>query len=357
MNESQDSEGQHSTDDRFARYARQIQYKGFGAAGQERLSRSVAVIVGCGALGSVQATTLARAGVGSLRLIDRDFLELNNLQRQVLYDEKDVESGIPKAIAAKNKLAQINSSIEIQSHVSDLNFGNIGRLLDGATVVLDGTDNFETRFLINDYCVRQQIPWVYGGCLGCDGQSMTIVPGDTACLHCLMLEGPPAVGTTQSCDSAGILSPAINVIASIQSLEAMKIMAGKPDLIRRTLLSISLWDNRIREMNIEKLREQVDCPVCKQQSFRWLDGEHGQATSVLCGRNSVQIRLAGGASGFSFDGLKQKVADRLTRQNQFLIQFAADELQLTVFKDGRVIVQGTEDIALAKSMYARWIGN
>lgn len=340
----------------FQRYARQIRFAPFGQESQEALARSTAVIVGCGALGSVQASTLVRAGVGRVRLIDRDFVELNNLQRQVLYDENDVESGMPKAIAAKNKLTQVNSSIEIESIVEDLNFANIAERCGDADVILDGTDNFETRFLVNDFSVNKKIPWVYGGCIGSDGQSMTIVPDETPCLHCLMNEGPPAAGSTATCDTAGILAPIINVIASIQCQEAIKILAGKLDRINRKLLSVGLWDNSIRQLDISNLRQDIECPVCDRSEFKWLDGVKGSRSAVLCGRNAVQLS-PDDKRQVCFNELESKLAPiGPIKRNQFLLQVSDQDYSMTVFQDGRVIVNGTEDIAKAKSLFAQWIG-
>ena len=224
MNNSQDPTD--PVEPSLQRYKRQIRYAPLGVQGQRKITAANVVIIGCGALGSVQASTLVRAGIGKVRIIDRDFLELANLQRQVLFTEQDVEDQIPKAIAAKRHLELANSDITIEAVVEDLNYSNIKQHCEDATVILDGTDNFETRFLINDFSIANNIPWIYGGCIGCDGQTMTILPGDTPCLHCLMQQGPPPPGTTATCDTAGILAPIINVIASIQCNEALKIMSG-----------------------------------------------------------------------------------------------------------------------------------
>ena len=232
---------------------------------------------------------MARAGVGFLRIVDRDFLEKSNLQRQVLYDEADVENGLPKAIAAANKLRGINSEIEVEPLVADVDASNIESLCNDIDVILDGSDNFEIRFLINDVAVKHSIPWVYGGCLGADGQTMTILPGQSACLNCLMLDGPPPPGTTPTCDSFGVLSPIINVVASIQSSEAIKILSGNIKAVSRKLNVFALWDNDVRQLDISKLRDQVDCPTCKQRIFEWLSGDRGSHSAVLCGRNAVQL--------------------------------------------------------------------
>ncbi len=338
------------------RYVRQMRYPPIGQDGQERLAASRALVCGCGALGSVLANTLARAGVGHLRIVDRDFLETNNLQRQVLYDEEDVAAGIPKAIAAEAKLRKINSQIEIEAIVADVDHTNIARLANGCDIILDGTDNFETRFLLNDAAVKFGVPWVYGGCIGDDGQTMTIVPGQTPCLHCLMLDGPPPPGTTPTCDSAGILAPIINVIASLQANEALKILSGNSERISRELTVFELWDNRIRQLKLDSL-QSVDCPTCKRGEFPWLEGRQGSHTAVLCGRNAVQLSFPERQS-ISLESLAQKLdgVGRVTR-NRYLLRLAIDDFLITVFPDGRAIIGGTDDIAEAKTAYAKYIGS
>ena len=340
-----------------SRYARQVRFPPLGAKGQQELLKSRALIVGCGALGSVIANTLARAGVGRLRIVDRDFLEKSNLQRQVLYDESDVERGLPKAIAAAEKLRKINSEIEIEPIVADADASNLESLCNGVDVIVDGSDNFEIRFLLNDASVKLSIPWIYGGCLGADGQTMTILPGETACLNCLMLDGPPPPGTTPTCDSFGILAPIINVIASIQSNEAIKILSGNRDAVSRKLFAFSMWENDVRQMDVSKLRDQVDCPTCKHQQFDWLSGQRGSHSAVLCGRNAVQL---------SFPDRPKVILDELedrlkvmgrVESNPFLLRFYTDGFVLTVFPDGRAIVSGTEDISVARKLYAQYLGN
>ena len=340
-----------------SRYARQIRFPPIGEAGQTRLQDSRALIVGCGALGSVIANTLTRAGVGFLRIVDRDFLEKSNLQRQVLYDEADVESGLPKAIAAANRLRQINSEIQIEPVVADVDASNIESLCNDVDVILDGSDNFEIRFLINDVSVKHGIPWVYGGCLGADGQTMTILPDESACLNCLMLDGPPPPGTTPTCDSFGILSPIINVIASIQSSEAIKILSGNLNSVSRKLNVFALWDNDIRQLNVANLRDQVDCPTCKQNQFEWLSGNRGSHSAVLCGRNAVQLSFPD-RQDVSLQELKSRL-ESLGRVecNQFLLRFHIEEFVLTVFPDGRAIVSGTEEVSVARKLYAQYLGS
>ncbi len=337
------------------RYVRQVRYPRLGEAGQCRLLQSTALICGCGALGSVLANTLARAGVGRLRLVDRDFLETNNLQRQVLYTEEDVASGLPKAIAAKNHLQRINSQIAIEAVVADVDSSNIAALAKDADILLDGTDNFETRFLLNDAALKFNVPWVYGGCLGAEGQTMTILPGETACLRCLMPEAPPP-GSTPTCDAAGILGTIINVIASIEANEAIKILSGHREAVSRTLTIFELWDNRFRQVKLDSLRETGNCPACHRREFPWLEGVRGSHTAVLCGRNAVQLSFAD-RQEVSLEHLEEKLTGLgMVRRNRYLLRFEAAPYQLTVFPDGRAIIGGTEDIAEAKSVYARYIG-
>ena len=281
-------------EDALNRYVRQIRFPGIGESGQKKLLESRVIICGCGALGSVIANTLARAGVGFIRIVDRDFLELNNLQRQVLYDESDVASGLPKAIAAANRLRSINSQIDIEPIVTDVNFTNVEELCSDVDLILDGTDNFEIRFLLNDVSQKLMIPWVYGGCIGADGQTMTIIPGQSPCLACLMSDGPPPPGTTPTCDSAGILSPIINIIASLESNEAIKILSGNTNHVSKVLSVFEIWDNRMRQLNLESLLgAERRCKVCVEKNFEWLSGKRGSQSAVLCGRNSVQLSFPG----------------------------------------------------------------
>jgi adenylyltransferase/sulfurtransferase len=337
------------------RYIRQVRYPGLGADGQRRLLDSRALVCGCGALGSVLANTLARSGVGHLRIVDRDFLELNNLQRQVLYDEEDVAAGLPKAVAAQAKLRKINSQIEIEAIVADVDHTTIGRWLEGVDVIVDGTDNFETRFLLNDAAVRFGIPWVYGGCVGAEGQTMTILPGDTPCLRCLLQDAPPP-GSTATCDSAGILAPIVNVIASLQACEAIKILSGHREAVSRSLQVFELWDNRVRQVNLDSLRESANCPTCRQGDFPWLEGRRGSHTVVLCGRNSVQLSYPD-RHAVSLDALARQLegVGRVTR-NRFLLRLEVDKFQITVFPDGRAIIAGTDDVTEARTIHARYIG-
>ncbi len=339
----------------LARYIRQMRYPPFGEEGQKKLAESRVLICGCGALGSVLADTLVRAGVGHVRLVDRDFLETSNLQRQVLFDEDDVARQLPKAIAAADKLRRINSEVEIEPIVADVDHTNLAELADGADMIVDGTDNFQTRFLLNDFSVKHGVPWVYGGCLGAEGQTMTILPGETACLRCLMQDCPPP-GTTPTCDTAGILAPIVSVIASIEAMEAIKVLSGNRDAVSRGLAVLDMWGNHLRHVDLGALREQVDCPTCRHGEFPWLDGKEGSHTAVLCGRNAVQLTHVG--QTVNLDDLDQRLqgVGEIAR-NPFLLRLRVDDYEITVFPDGRAIVGGTDDIPTARTIYAKYVGN
>lgn len=344
-----------NTPQNLDRYVRQMRYTPLGEAGQQKIASGRALICGCGALGSVLANTLTRAGVGLLRIVDRDFLELNNLQRQVLYDEADVAAGLPKAIAAAEKLRKINSQIEIEPVVADVDHTNVLSLAEGMDVLIDGTDNFETRLLLNEASDKLGIPWVYGGCIGAEGQSMTILPGETPCLRSIMSEPPPP-GTSPTCDTAGILGGIVNVVASIQATEALKILSGNRQAVSRTLTVIDLWENRVRQIQLESLSPGEEGSISQRENYPWLSGERGSHTAILCGRNSVQLGSTG--EGVSLEALATKLAGvgEVTR-NPFLLRLAVDDYLITVFSDGRTIVGGTDDIAEARSVHARYIGS
>lgn len=343
-------------DNPLTRYARQMRYAPIGEQGQQRLLAARVLICGCGALGSVLMNTLARAGVGKLRIVDRDFLEISNLQRQVLYDEQDVAAGIPKAIAAADRLRKINSQIEIEPLVADVDHTNIRSLIDGIDLILDGTDNFETRYLLNDAAIRFGIPWVYGGCIGANGQTMTILPGQTPCFRCLHPEPPPP-GLTETCDSAGILAPIINLIASVQACEAIKILSGNANAVSRQLQIFELWDNRTRQIGLDALLRAGNCPTCHQREFVWLDGRLGSHTAILCGRNAVQLSYPD-RPALNLANLEQRLAGvGKVDRNRYLLRLSVGDFTITVFPDGRAIVMGTEDVAEAKSIYARYVGN
>ncbi len=334
------------------RYIRQTIFAPLGKAGQERLLSARVAIIGCGANGSVMANTLARAGVGSLVIVDRDFVELHNLQRQMLFDEDDVARGTPKAIAAAQKLRRVNSTIRIEGLVSDVNAENIEDLIAGATLVMDGTDNFETRFLINDACVKHRVPWVYAGAVASYGMTLTIVPRETACLRCVFPR-EPAPGSMPTCDTAGVLAPIVNVLASIASMEAIKYLAGAGTR-NAGIINVDLWDNSFDQFAIARREE---CPTCGKNQYDYLSGaRHGARTALLCGRNAVQIN-----PGHGHALNLQTLAERLrgtgkVSVNEYLLRLELDANEITVFPDGRAIIKGTDDATAARSLYAKYVG-
>lgn len=343
-------------DDSLARYDRQMRFFPLGREGQRRLRQSSCLLIGCGALGSVQADILTRAGVGTIRIVDRDFVDPSNLQRQVLFDEQDVAAGIPKAVAAAHHLRRINSQVTVEPIVDDVYHANIRGFCAGVDLILDGTDNFETRFLVNDTAVALGIPWVYGGCLGAEGQSMTIIPGETPCLQCLMPDGPPPPGATATCDTAGILGSIIHVIAAIQACEAIKILAGRSAAINRKLIVVDAWQNTMRQLDLTGLTEQSSCPCCRDRQFAYSSGEKASRSVVLCGRNSVQISPLQPLA-LPLDQLEARLRSLgRVQRNEFLLRFFGDDFSITVFSNGRAIVTGTADMGRAKSLYAQFIG-
>jgi len=336
-----------------SRYSRQVLFEGIGREGQAKLIASRVALVGCGALGTVQASLLVRAGVGLLRIIDRDFVEESNLQRQILFDEKDVASLLPKAIAAERHLRPVNSLVRIEAAVEDLNASTIVRLLDGFDLIVDATDNFDARFLLNDYAVKNGIPWVYGACVGAYGLTFPVLPGDTPCLRCVFESAPPP-GMSPSCDTAGVIGPIVGTIASLQSAEALKILTGRLDRVSRRMTVIDLWDNRHDVIDLPP--REPDCPCCGRGEFPYLDGSLGADTTSLCGRNSVQIRRRDGGR-LDLEEIARRLAPLGTLEtNRFLVRARVDAHVLTVFADGRAIVSGTTDPAVAKSLYARYVG-
>ena len=339
------------------RYSRQILFSEIGKDGQRKIMGSRVLLCGCGALGTVLAETMTRAGVGSLRVVDRDFVEFSNLQRQVLFDEQDVANRLPKSIAAAEKLTRINTDVHIEPIVADINHANIRELTSGVDLILDGTDNFEIRFLINDVSLETGIPWIYGGCIGSHGQTMTVFPGESACLRCL-IESPPEPGMAETCDTAGIIAPAVNVIASLQCVDALKILSGQRDAVARRLTIVDVWDGSHRQMNVADLRERSNCPACRQGKREWLSGAQGSQTTILCGRNAVQVSPASGVT-ISLDDLAAKLSTvGETSVNPFLLRLTLSnpDYEVTIFRDGRAIIKGTDDITLAKTLYARYIG-
>jgi adenylyltransferase/sulfurtransferase len=343
-------------DESLERYSRQMRFAGIGEEGQRRLLHSRVTLCGCGALGTVLANALVRAGVGHLRLVDRDFIETNNLQRQVLFDEHDVAENLPKAEAAARKLAAINSSVPVEPVVTDIDRTNILELVADADLILDGTDNFEIRYLINDTAVKLSKPWIYGGCIGSHGQTMTILPGETPCLRCVF-EAAPAPGEAGTCETAGVLSPIVNIVASFQAAEAFKILTGRRDQISRDLIYIDVWENIQRRIKIAPLRDKVDCPCCRHRRFDWLEGDQGSHTTSLCGRNAVQVAQRR-ATRLNFEDLVRHLEPLgQVSYNRFLLKFDCDGCQFTVFPDGRAIIKGTSDVDRARTLYAKYIGN
>jgi molybdopterin-synthase adenylyltransferase len=332
------------------RYARQIRFQGLGDEGQSALSAARVSVVGCGALGGLQAEALARAGVGSITVIDRDFVEISNLQRQFLFTEEDAANAMPKAVAAERRLRQINSTIGIRGIVADLDSACIFDLLDGTDLILDATDNFETRFLINDFSVSRNIPWIYGAAVGSYGLMMPVLPGETACLRCVYPEPPPGIQPT--CETAGVLGSITMLIASLQTGEAIKILSGHPELVRRSIVRVDAWSGGIREVAAPD--REPDCPACGKKEFSWLDGTK-RAPVSLCGRNAVQIHerhrpVNLTALGQRLDGLGRVLA------NDFALRFFLYPYEMTVFPDGRAIIKGTTDLGVARSLYSQYIG-
>src|SRR5947208_9814208 len=339
------------------RYSRQMRFPGMGEAGQRRWLNSHVTLCGCGALGTVLVNALVRGGVGHVRLIDRDFIETNNLQRQVLFDEHDVAENIPKAEAAARKLSAINSSVHVEPVVTDIDHTNILELVNDADLILDGTDNFEIRYLINDVAVKLGKPWIYGGCIGSHGQTMTIVPGQTPCLRCVF-EAAPAPGEAGTCETAGVLAPIVSIIASFQVAECLKILTGQLETINRELVYIDVWENITRRIKIAPLLGKVDCPCCQRKKFEWLEGEQGSQTTSLCGRNAVQVAHRVAAK-LNFEEMAShlRLMGGEVSFNRFLLKFTAEGHEFTVFPDGRAIIKGTSDLDKARVLYAKYIGH
>jgi molybdopterin/thiamine biosynthesis adenylyltransferase len=335
------------------RYARQTLFTGIGAAGQERLSKARVLIVGCGALGSVLANNLARAGVGHLRIVDRDYVEGNNLQRQVLYEEDDVRQGMPKAIAAAERLRRINSLVTVEPHTTDVTAENIEELLEGVDVILDGTDNFETRYLLNDACLKANIPWIYSGVIAAYGVTLTVLPHDTACLRCIFPDRP-LPGTTPTCDTVGVLNGIVGVISGMASTEALKLLVGSDKLVRG-MTWIDLWENTFERIELPRMD---DCPACGQGDYEYLDAPLDESGTSLCGRNAVQVRPPRGTkSALNLAELAARLdAVGEVTANDFLLRLKVDGYDVTVFPDARAIIKGTDDPAVARTIYARYLG-
>ncbi len=333
------------------RYSRQVLFHGIGEGGQQRLRDARVAIVGCGATGSMLSGLLARAGVGALRIIDRDYVEPSNLQRQSLFDESDAAESLPKAVAAERKIAAFNSDIAVEPMVADLAPANIEELLRGAQLVLDGTDNFETRYLVNDYAVREGVPWIYAAAVGSYGVTMNILPGESACLACVFPESPR--GSFETCDTAGILNSAVATVAAISATEALKLLVGARLAMRGTLLSFDLWRNERSEISVRHAR--AGCRACGERDFVHLAGK-GRPHITLCGRNSVQIHER--QRPIDFDEITRRLEPHgAVRHNEFVLKFWREPYEMTLFPDGRAIIKGTTDTAVARSLYARFVGS
>ncbi|MFK7695450.1 ThiF family adenylyltransferase [Paenibacillus sp. HJGM_3] len=334
----------------FERYSRQMLFAPIGADGQSKLSAASVLIVGMGALGTVLANHMVRAGVGHVRFVDRDYVEASNLQRQMLYDEDDVRGSLPKAIAAERKLARINSLVKLEPVVADVTTANIMTLMDGVDLVLDGTDNFHTRFLLNDACFKLGIPFVYGGAVGSRGMSASFVPGVTPCLRCLI---QPGDGTAETCDRVGVLSPVVDISASFQAVEALKLLVGAGSARRTSLVTFDVWHNYHYEMKIGT--PNPECPTCGTHEYPSLHANEAEEVGSLCGRETVQFRLA---ARFDLAEWEDRLSGAVTvERNPFLLKAHLPEGErIVLFPDGRALVQGTEDPVRAKTLYARYIG-
>jgi adenylyltransferase/sulfurtransferase len=336
------------------RYSRQVLFDGIGVEGQSRLLSSRVLIVGCGALGSAQAEALARAGVGRLRIADRDFVESSNLQRQTMFTEFDASERLPKAIACAQHVREINSEVTVDAEIVDVNHSNIERLISGCDLVLDGTDNFSTRYLINDACVKHNVKWIYGAAVGSYGVTMTIQPYQGPCLRCIFPEAPPAA-SAPTCDTTGVIMPIISVVAAVQVTEALKLLTGHPETLHKSLMQFDVWCNEWRRIGIGE--RAPDCLSCGLGRFESLEAEDREFAAVLCGRQAVQVSPAFPVQvDLLALGQRLKSAGEV-KGNDYLVRFRTGDYELTVFQDARSIIRGTDDIATARSLYAKYVGN
>ncbi|MSR74166.1 MAG: thiazole biosynthesis adenylyltransferase ThiF [Planctomycetes bacterium] len=339
------------------RYTRQIRFPRVGIAGQSKLLAARVVLVGCGALGAGLAEILVRSGVGHLRLVDRDIVDATNLGRQATYTQRDADMGLPKAAALAEHLRSFNPEVEIEPHVADFEAATAPALLDGCQLVLDGTDNLEARYLINDLCVRAGIPWIYGACVGASGMTAVVLPGETPCLRCLFPD-PPPLGTLETCESAGIIAPVAALIASLQAGEALKLLCGDTAALRRTLLQVEMWPWRLVELGGAKPTPRADCPACGQRKFEFAEGARAAKAAVLCGRNSVQLRRGNVAGSVDLNALARRLEQHFTvTHNGWVLRVCAEGLDLTLFDDGRALVSGTGDPAVARGVFDRVVGS
>lgn len=336
------------------RYSRQILFERIGEEGQRKLLAAQVLIVGCGALGTAHAEALCRAGVGRLRIVDRDFVEPSNLQRQTMFTESDAEKRLPKAIAAANHLRQINSDIEIEPHVIDVNYSNVEQLIDNCDLVLDGTDNFATRYLINDACVKHETNWIYGAAVGSYGVTITIRPQQTACLRCVFEEAPPAA-SAPTCDTAGVIMPIINIVSAVQVAEALKLLTGQLNDLHGSLMQFDVWRNEWRKIGLGA--PHPDCQTCGLGQYETLESTSAETAAVLCGRDAIQISPSQPTT-VNFRSLAERLRPAGdVKFNEYLLRFKTGPFELTVFQDARSIVRGTDEIATARSLYAKYIGN
>jgi adenylyltransferase/sulfurtransferase len=335
------------------RYSRQVLFPGIGEAGQARLAGARALLVGCGALGTVIANVLVRAGVGRLTIVDRDYVERSNLQRQVLFDEDDLASDLPKAIAAAAKLRRINPDVAVEPVVADLNATNVETLLTGADVALDGTDNFEARYLLNDACVKHGVPWVYAAAVGAYGATFPILPGETPCLRCVFAESP-APGTLDTCDTAGVLAPAVGVVANLATAEGLKLLVGARDKLHRALVWLDVWENTYHRLELGP--PNADCPTCQQGRYDSLDAQVGSYTLELCGRNTLQVVVPGRPRVALADLAARLAGAGAVSYNENLLRLRLPDYEITIFPDARALIKGTTDPLLARSLYSRYVG-
>jgi Dinucleotide-utilizing enzymes involved in molybdopterin and thiamine biosynthesis family 2 len=342
-------------DQSLERYSRQILFQHIGKNRQKTLMNSTVAVIGCGALGTVSSSYLVRAGIGQLRIIDRDFIEENNLQRQILFDENDISENIPKAIAAQRKLQKINNKVKVEGIVTDVNYSNIDELTKDVDIIIDGTDNFETRFLINDFCIKNNVPWVYGACIGSRGVVMNIIPSRTPCLRCVF-ETMPQIGSFPTCDTAGVIGPIAGIIASFQVTEAIKILIKDYASVNKNLLEIDVWETKLRQIDISELKDINNCQTCKLNNYEFLDAEVGIMTTFLCGKNAIQVmsRNTGKIDLRQLEHRLGSISD--VSCNDFMLKFKVKDHSFTVFADGRAIINGTADSSTAKSLYSKYLG-
>jgi adenylyltransferase/sulfurtransferase len=338
------------------RYSRQVLFAGIGVDGQRRLAASSVLLVGCGALGSVIAEILVRAGIGRLTIADRDYVDESNLQRQSLFTESDCSEGLPKATAAVRHLSGINRSVNLVERVADVRSANVEELIQGQDIILDGTDNFETRYLLNDASLKWNIPWTYGACVGAYGMCMTIVPRVTPCLRCVLQHVPPP-GSSPTCDTSGIIGPVVHLVAGFETAEALKLLTGRLDRINRKLTTVDLWENRMSSLDLSRLGPDSECAPCGRGDYEFLRGEHEGRAYALCGRNAVQIWSDAGQP-VDFQAIAQRLAAlAAVTYNNYLMRATFGQFEIALFRDGRGIIRGTQDIDEARSIYSKFVGN